>query len=105
MHAEIMLTRRGAMARGCVVTQKRDHEGNPIGRANQNPILDSRQYELEFNDGDVSELTANVTVQNIYAQCDPEGNQYVLLDSLLDFRRYVSAISLADQNIVDVRDR
>jgi hypothetical protein len=36
----------------------------------------------------------------MYAQCDPGGNQYVLLDCLVDFDKLSAAISLADQNIV-----
>lgn len=30
---------------------KQDALGQPIGTANENPILDSRLYELEFPDG------------------------------------------------------
>jgi len=41
----------------------------------------------------------------MYAQCDPQGNQYILLDSLLDYRRSDSALSLADQTVVDARGR
>ena len=65
----------------------------------------SRQYEVEFNDGEFSELTFNVISENIYSQCDPEGNQYVLLVSQLYFRRSKSTLSLADQNIVGACDR
>ena len=28
-----------------------DQDGNPIGKANKNPILDNRLYEVEFIDG------------------------------------------------------
>ena len=34
------------------------------------------------------------------AQCDPDGNQYVLLDSLVDHRRLDTAIRPADQKVV-----
>ena len=54
-----MLTRGGTLARGRVTESKRDHEGNAIGRSNANPILDTREYEVKFEDGDVTELTAN----------------------------------------------
>ena len=83
-----------------MIARKIDHKGNPIIRANHNPILYSRQYEVEFYYGGVSELTANVISENIYAQCDLEGNQYIMLESLLGFRRSESALSLADKNIV-----
>jgi hypothetical protein len=32
--------------------------------------------------------------------CDPGGNQYVLLDYFVDFDKSLTAISIADQNIV-----
>ena len=80
LHVEIMLPRGGAMARGRVVDRKRYHEGNPIRRDNQNLILDSGQHEVYFDDGNFSELTANVITDNIDAKCDHEGKQYVLIE-------------------------
>ena len=44
VNAEILLPRRGTMARGQVVCQKHDANGNPIHRSNQNPILDTHLY-------------------------------------------------------------
>jgi hypothetical protein len=57
------------------------------GRANDNPILDTRKYVVQFADGDEIELNANMIAEAIYAQCDPDGNQYVLLEALVDHRR------------------
>ncbi len=36
----------------------------------------------------------------MYAQCDPDGNQYVLLDDLTDHRHDDTAVLLCDQRIV-----
>ena len=47
--AEILLLRGNQMARGHVVSRKRDVDGQPIGRAHTNPILDTRQYNVWFN--------------------------------------------------------
>ena len=65
-----MLPRGGNLARGRVTERKRDHEGNVIGRSNANPILDTREYEVKFEDGDVTELTANAIAESMYAMCD-----------------------------------
>jgi hypothetical protein len=46
------------MTRGHVTAQKRDNDGNPKGHANPNPILNTREYTVTFDDGDVT-LTAN----------------------------------------------
>jgi hypothetical protein len=45
------------------------------GRANANSMLDTMTYEIEFPDGRSDEYTANVIVENMYAQCDIEGRQ------------------------------
>ena len=43
-------------------------DGNPIGRADANPILDTREYIVEFEDGDEAELNANLIAEAMYAQ-------------------------------------
>ena len=48
----------------------------------------------------MAELDANVIATSMYAQCDPDGNQYVLLDSIVDYRKQDNALSLSDQKIV-----
>ncbi len=75
LNAEISLPRGGTMAMGRVIGRKRDTDGNPIGRANSNPILDTRAYKVQFDDGDVTKLTASMIAQFMYAQCDADGNQ------------------------------
>ena len=50
------------------------NDDNVIGRANENPILDTRGYVVEFEDGEQAELAANTIAQSMYDQCDPDGN-------------------------------
>ena len=45
---EILLPRGDRMARGHTVCWKHDADGNPIGRSNQNPILDTCLYDMKF---------------------------------------------------------
>ena len=42
--------------------------------AHVNPIMDTRLYQVEFNGGEVTELTNNVIAESMYAQCDADGN-------------------------------
>ncbi len=90
----------GILRRRKVISRKRDADGNTIGRAHDQPILDSWTYDIEFNDGTIVELTANKIAECMYAQCDPGGNQYVLLDCFVDFDKLLITISLADKNII-----
>jgi hypothetical protein len=98
--AEIMLLKGGTMSRGQVTKCKRDDNSNPIGRANDNPILDTREYIVEFDDRDVTELTANLIAKSMYTQCNPDGNQYVLLDDIIDYRHDHMAITHDGQTTV-----
>ena len=75
------------VAQGNVTKRARGNDGNVIGRAHDNPILDTRKYIVAFEDGEEAELSANATAQSMYAQCDPEGNQYVSFGSIVDYRR------------------
>ena len=66
--ADLMLPRGQGVARCRVVKRSRDNDGQPIGRANDNLILDTREYVVEFEDGEQAELAANAIAQSMYAQ-------------------------------------
>ena len=51
----------------CVIKRLKDTNGLPIGTANENPILDTRVYEVEYIDGHKVSLTANSISQNMFA--------------------------------------
>ena len=59
------------MIHGRVVKRAKDNEGRPIGRRHDNPLLDSREYEVALPDGSTGQHTANV-----FLQVDKEGWQY-----------------------------
>ncbi len=69
---------------GTVVSHKCNAEGNIIGCAHDNPILDSWINDVEFVDGKVTTLSANGITKAMYAQCDPDGNKYILLVKCTD---------------------
>ena len=73
--AEVTLPTGDKMMNDKVRKRKQELNATLKGRATFNPILDTRTYEVEFADGQGTELAANVLAQNMYAQCDSEGNQ------------------------------
>lgn len=75
-----------------VKKRKYDHEGNPIGVANKNPILDTRTYEVLFADGSYETMNANMIAENIIAQVDEEGHRQLLFDEIIDHRRLSTAL-------------
>merc|ERR1712197_195011 len=74
----------------------RDANGIPIGNANDNPLLDTRIYEVEYLDGYKASLSANEIAQNLFAQVDEEGNRYVLFDSIINHRKTSQALKKED---------
>lgn len=70
----------------------RANEGMPIGMASDNPLLDSRIYEVEYVDGNVEDLTANIIAENLIAQVDEEGHRQVVLEEIIDHRTTQEAI-------------
>ena len=82
-----MLPRGDNMARGKVISWEQDVNGNPIWRENANPILHSRWYEGGFYNDGVTEITANAIAERMYAQCDKTGNDLLLIDSFIGYRK------------------
>jgi hypothetical protein len=80
LNTEISVPQGGTLAKGCVTSRKRDKDGNPVGLANANPILDTREYTFTFDNGDETLLNANLIAKATYVQFNPDRNQYVLLD-------------------------
>ena len=84
------------MVSGSVKSQVKDHEGDPIGVTNQNPILDTRDYEVEFTDGGRVELGAYVIAECMYAQCDVEDKQFCLMEAIVDHKMTDDAVQKED---------
>ena len=62
----------------------RDAQGLPIGTANDNPILDTRMYEVEYLNGFTTSMAANSIAENMLAQVDDEGSCHVLFDEIVE---------------------
>jgi hypothetical protein len=61
------------------------HDGTILGQEHSNPILDTTLYEVEFDDGMLEELSANVIAQSIYENSDEDGwGESLILDVILD---------------------
>jgi hypothetical protein len=100
VHASVMLFHCNLIAQSTVIGCKHDDHGNAIGRANNNPILDLRVYRMEFHGGNVNELTVNVIAESMYALCNKDGNEYLLMDTFVNHKSNALAVSKDDQRMV-----
>ena len=90
----------GKVQEGTVLRRKRKADGSLIGTENNNPILDTRIYEIGFEDGSTHDLSTNTIIENIYESVDDTGHHFTLLKSIVDIRKDSNAIKMEDGMIV-----
>ncbi len=98
--AQVILPSGDLQLLGTVTARKRDAHGNPVGISNKNPILDTCIYEVTFPDGHSAEYSANTIAEYLYSQIDSEGQQYVLMDEILDWMQTDDAID--EHNVLHI---
>ena len=100
LSAQVRLPVGGVMRAGTVKKRARDAQGNLYGKSSPVTFLDTRVYEVEFPDGQTAEYAANVIAENMYAQCDPNGHKYYLMEEICGHRKNSSAVEHADRFVV-----
>jgi hypothetical protein len=103
LSAEVVLPKGDYQFVGKVIGRKRDANGNPVGHANSNPILDTRVYEVEFPDGSVHDYAANILAEALYAQVDVDGNRFLLLKEIIDHKKDATALTKSQTAIRNER--
>ena len=73
VNCSVMLPRVNIYARGKVIIRKKDASEDSVVRRNDNNMLDTRKYRVDFDDAEVRKLTENVIAESIYAACDDSG--------------------------------
>ena len=101
LNARVMLNRNGDLITGTVTSRKRDHNGVPTGVANANPIMDSREYLVTYEDGSEEIYTANLIAESIYSQVNDAGQYELLLSEIIDHRQDGRAIHVDDGHYTD----
>ena len=98
---EVMLPHGGENARAVVKGRKRDPNGIPIGTRHNNPILDTREYEVEFlGSGSTDAFTTNLITENLYSQVDDEGRHYAILKEIIGHRTNGRAVKLSEGTVI-----
>ena len=97
--AQVVVPLAGELTKGKVLKRKRDQNGNPTGVKNDNPILDTRQYDIQFPDGEIHTYTANVIAESLYSQVDSEGHESLYLAEIMDHKSNATAVTKDDAYI------
>jgi hypothetical protein len=64
----------------------RDANGELIGRANPNPLLDTSVYKAELEDGSVERYHANILAEHLYSRLDNEGYTTSAFDLIINHK-------------------
>jgi len=94
--AELLVPSGDNFIIGWVTKQVRGVDGNPVGIRNNNPLLDTRQYEVQFGDGSIQEYTTNLIAENMLSQSDAEGGRDMIFKEIVDHRVADTAIKKED---------
>jgi len=70
-------------------------QGHKIGKPHKNPLLDTREYDVELTDGTYQRYQANVIAENIFAQVDDDGRETLVLEEICGHRTDGNAIPLS----------
>ena len=103
INAEVLLPHQDKTSHATVMGRTKDIDGNTTGRHDANPLLNTAVYDVLFPDGAVKQYAANTIAENMWAQVDNEGQQYLLLDQITEHRRHDSAVDKNDQYVVTKR--
>ena len=75
LHIKLTINRGGKYPEFCRVTERlKNKDSRSIGKANDNSILNTRMYKVEFVNGHQQAMTANIIAQNMFAQVDADGH-------------------------------
>ena len=93
INASVPLPYNGEIVHGTVKRRKREGDsGLLVGKANTNPTLDTRVYEVEMPDGTYADYHANNLLENILNMVDDNGHTELIIDEILDHRSTHDAI-------------
>ena len=96
-----MLQQGEDTVKGKVIGRAVGPHGEQLGSYDDNPLLNSVVYEVEFPDGQVKEYSANIIAENILTQVDSDGYSMTMLDAIVDYRKDDSkAVPMEDKYLI-----
>ena len=74
INTDISLTKGDKLSTGKFIRRSVDEHGKLIGTYDDNPLLNSHIYEVEFPDREIKEFAANILADNCLYQVDTNGH-------------------------------
>jgi hypothetical protein len=89
LNAQLLFWQNGDSRSARVTKRRRTEDWQLFGQRHENLVLDSREYEVEFQNGSLETFSTNTVVENMYAQIDPEGKSHRIFAGITDHRNTV----------------
>ena len=87
-----------------VLDRKRTpHIDGRLVEKHDNSPLDPRRYNVRMPNSEIREHTANLVAENLFAQCDEDGNYRILFDEIIDHKHDETAIPIGKDTYFDKR--
>ena len=100
INAEVQLQLRDRVQSARVIQRSLGLDGKVAGLYDDNPLLNSMVYDLEFPDGTIKEYSANIIAENMLTQVDSDGFTMTMMEGIIDHKKDEStAISKDDKYI------
>ena len=104
INAEVLLQNGENVQSAKVLQRSIGPDGTTVGHYDDNPILNSVVYDVEFSDGTITEYSANVIAENMLSQVDDDGFTLTMMDGIIDHKvDTATAIPKSDKCIVTRR--
>jgi hypothetical protein len=104
INAEVALQLGDEICSGKVVRRSLGPNGRTAGIYDDNPMLNSVIYDIEFSDSQTREYAANTIAENMLTQVDCDGYSTTLMVGIFDFKKdEATALSKAEKWVVTAR--
>ena len=92
---KVLLPKEGEKQEGTVIRRKRNQDGTLKGTSSDNPITDTRVYEIEFANDTYADYSANVLIENLYDHIDDKSNSHDIIKNITNHRVTSAAVPIA----------
>ena len=99
IHAEVNLPKGEEMQRAKVIGRSKSDDGRILGMYDDNPMLNTLLYDVQFPDGTIKEYAANIIAENMFSQVDADGYSHTILEAIVDHKKDDEAVDRADKYI------
>jgi hypothetical protein len=104
LNAELSLQRGAEMSVGKLIQHALGPDRTEAGTYDENPIIKTMIYDVEFWNGDIKEYAANIIAKIMLTQVDSDGYSLTMMKRIIDYKRDDAvAVPKSDMQVITNR--